>query len=93
MQPFTIVAYTFHADIYCPTCVISEMEQDPNYDGWADCSIPPMSTEDNLSEVAHAFGIDRMDESTFDSDAFPKVIFADQIDGHIGCGRCARYLG
>ena len=92
MQPFTIVAYTFHADIYCPTCVISEMEQDPNYDGWADCSIPPMSTEDNLSEVAHAFGIDRMDESTFDSDAFPKVIFAGQVSDEDVCGRCEAQL-
>lgn len=92
MQPFTIVAYTFHADNYCTACVLTEMEQDPNYDGWGDCSTPPMSTEDNLTEVAHAFGIDRMNETTFDSDTFPKVIFADQVTDEDVCGHCGAQL-
>jgi hypothetical protein len=38
------------------------------------------------------FGIDREDERTFDSDTFPKVVFADQIEGGEYCGGCGTEL-
>jgi hypothetical protein len=52
-----------------------------------------MSTEDNLHEIAAAFGIDWTDEDSFDSSEFPKVIFDSQLESDEYCGRCHRVLG
>lgn len=60
-------------------------------DGWTLMGVV-MSTEDNLAEIAHAFGIDRMNESSFDSGDFPKVIFASQVEDDEYCGKCDRSL-
>ncbi len=86
-----ITGYIFQAEILCPTCTIRAVESEARYDGWADASIPPMTAEDNLSEIASAFGIDRMNEHTFDSDDFPKVIFSTDDDGET-CDHCFNEL-
>lgn len=90
MQPFTIVGYTFKAENLCPTCTIKALPTGPGeaFDGWEDCSTPPMTVEDNLTELAAAFGIDRLSESSFDSDDFPKVIFADMVGDEDQCMAC-----
>ena len=88
MHATDIVGYTFQADTYCPEHVIDALPtgEGEAFDGWALApGADPMSTEDNLSEIASAFGIDRQDEHTFDTDYFPKVIFADQAED----SRCA----
>ena len=88
---FDIVGYTFNADNYCPGCIISVLPTGPGkaFDGWGLASGVVMSTEDNLSEIALAFGIDKDDENTFDSGDFPKVIFADSVWNHPEtCGKC-----
>lgn len=53
-----------------------------------------MTTEDNLTEMAVAFGIDRNDEWSFDSGEFPKVILAQMVEdqGTDYCGQCGRDL-
>lgn len=76
-----IVGYTYNADTYCPTHAVFALPTGPGqaYDGWAlapDATV--LSPEDNLDEIAAAFGINRSDEHTFDSDDFPKVIFGYQ---------------
>ncbi|WP_301851148.1 hypothetical protein [Rhodococcus pyridinivorans] len=38
-----------------------------------------MAVEDALDQIAASNGIDRMDERTFDTNDFPKVIFVDQL--------------
>lgn len=75
-----IVGYTFAADIFCPRHIIAALPTGDGgaYDGWALAPGVRMTAEDNLSEIAYAFQIDRQDEATFDSDEFPKVIFSDQ---------------
>jgi len=92
MHATDVVAYTYRADIYCPECILGQLPTGPGetFDGWADCT--DMAPEDNLSELAAAFGIDRMDEYTFDSGDFPKVVFASQVEADEFCGDCGREL-
>jgi hypothetical protein len=93
-----IVGYTFNADTYCAEHIIDALPtgEGEAFDGWALAKGVTMSTEDNLSEIAYAFQIDRMDESSYDSSEFPKVIFADSArnaEGHPDhCAVCHRPL-
>lgn len=96
MSGWRIVAYTFRADTYCPACVIEMLPTGPGqrYDGWALAAGVAMSTEDNLAELAVAFGVDRENEHSFDSGEFPKRVYADSLDGDFPeyCGHCDRDL-
>ena len=85
-----VIAYTYRADIYCNSCIVDMLPtgDDEQFDGWALADGVAMSTEANLDEIASAFGIDRYDESTFDSGDFPKVVFSHQTDGSEYCGAC-----
>jgi hypothetical protein len=88
-----ITGYTFRADIYCPTCIGSEVAKSVRDGG---VGLPDDLTEDMvetaLDRIAEATGIDRDDEFTFDSDAFPKVIFSIE-DDDMACGSCGNELG
>lgn len=91
VKAWTVVGYVFKAAVFCPTCIIKVLPTghgDP-YDGWA--TNLPMSTEDNLNEIAIAFGIDRQNEYSFDTDDFPKVIFSSDNEGET-CDKCGREL-
>lgn len=83
-----IVGYTFRAENYGKCCIINALTTFERFNGWALAEGLVMSVEDNLSEIAQAFQIDRMDERTFDSDEFPKVIFASMLDSIEACGAC-----
>ena len=76
-----IVAYTYQADIYCPECVLEVMDYRPAHKS--------VSTEQYLSEIASdpSYPINRRDEHSFDSDIFPKVVFASQLEDNF-CGGC-----
>ena len=94
-KAWDIVGYTFQADTYCPDCIIGALPtgEGQAYDGWALApGADPMSTEDNLNEIAAAFQIDRQDERSFDSGDFPKVIFSSQIQDAEYCGHCGREI-
>jgi hypothetical protein len=82
------VAYTYDADLLCPSCVITALPTGPGarFDGWKDMSVPPMSAEANLTELAVAFGIDRTNEDSFDSSEFPKVVFSTEPGDY--CAGC-----
>jgi len=94
MKAWTVVGYTFNADTYCPDCIVGVLPtgEGEAFDGWTLASGVSMSTEDNLSEIAYAFQIDRMDESSFDSGEFPKVIFASDASESDTCGQCFETL-
>ena len=89
-----IVGYTFQADNYCSGCIIDQLPTGPGqpYDGWALVPGVFMPVEDNLDEIAYAFGIDRYDETSFDSEDFPKVIFSPQLEDTEHCGACGGEL-
>lgn len=96
MRATEIAAYTFATEIYCPSCIVKALPtgEGEAYDGWGLAAGVTMSPEDNLNEIAHAFGIDRGDEHSFDSGDFPKVVFADGLDPNAVnvCGGCFRML-
>ncbi|MBP00281.1 MAG: hypothetical protein CMG34_03560 [Candidatus Marinimicrobia bacterium] len=77
---YDITAYTFNADIWCVGCVEEHFERNHG--------IAPATAEDMLDDYAEANGIDRMDEASFDSGDFPKVIFEIDLDEVEICGWC-----
>ncbi|KUJ71017.1 hypothetical protein ACZ90_00390 [Streptomyces albus subsp. albus] len=85
-KAWTIVGYTFAADTYCADdCVITALGEPLS----SDC--PTIETE--LDRIADAREIDRDDERSFDSDTFPKVIFASQVESdEERCGACSEPL-
>ena len=89
-QPFDIVGYVFKADLYCPEHIVGRLPTGPSedFDGWALAHGATMPTEDNLNEIAAAFGIDREDERAFDTGYFPKIAFRDQVDDDDVCAVC-----
>lgn len=89
MRADDVVGYVFRADVLCPPCTVRSAGQP--FDGWAVAPGVRMSVEDNLDEVAAAFGIERHAEHTFDSDDFPKVLFASDAHDET-CGRCGTDL-
>lgn len=89
-----IVGYTYKADTYCTSgeCLPLATGPGQDFDGWALAPGIFQTTEQNLSEIAAAFGIDRDDEYSFDSDYFPKVVLSVQIDGEEHCATCGDAL-
>jgi hypothetical protein len=76
----------FKAETLCPACVIGALPTGPGelFDGWT--PDPDDDPEWLLGELAGCFEIDDIDESSFDSDDFPKTIpeaFDETCDG---CG-------
>lgn len=101
MKAWTVVGYTFNADIYCDgVCIIraigeigpvtydrAERITDVTelFDGSA-------TVEDALAVIGTARGINRDDERSYDSSDFPKVIFASEEFPDY-CPRCAVCTG
>ena len=96
MKAWEVVGYTYRADNYCPEHIIQQLPtgEGEAFDGWKLAEGVQMSTEDNLNEIAAAFGIIREDESSFDSGYFPKVIlsFHEGVE-HEHCSICLENLG
>lgn len=90
-----IIAYQYAADLYCLSCIVglvcegSDREPVP---------VPMMETEKALDSLAGLWKIDRENESSFDSDEFPKVVLDDPFDGsedaadNYYCGCCNSQL-
>lgn len=74
-----IAAYTYKADLYCPDHIVEQI------DGEAPVEDIAGAIEEKLDYIAGMFGIDREDESTFDSGDFPKVAFSDELYDHAHC--------
>ncbi len=93
-HPTDIVGYQFHAEILCPKCTVQQLFNDIDkavtFGGAV--HLDHEDYEDVLDRVARDwYGIDRTDESTFDTDVFPKVVFSDtETDGV--CGTCGEEL-
>lgn len=94
MNATTIVGYQFNAALYCKGCA---------HDALALASIdlllregklvnPALSFEDFLNIIAADMGVDRQDESSFDSSTFPKVVFADSVGSVDQCCVCEEVL-
>lgn len=77
-QPYDVVGYTFQAATFCPRCIVPIVEGSIDYPPVA--SVSGLSAEGGLGLLAKALHLNRMDESSYDSGDFPKVIFRDQLD-------------
>ncbi len=84
MKLGTVCAYIYKADIYCPGCIPYILTANPVFQ--------ELPTEEILHRMALDFGIDRLDENTFDSDEFPKVVFGDFLTKDDSCARCGEQL-
>lgn len=88
----TIVGYAYNTEIYC----VHDMEKWAEHMliaqgdafAWGDSG----DAEDRLNALAPYLDIDRSDESGFDSDDFPKVIFASSDDAESHCDKCGSKL-
>jgi len=94
MHATDIVAYTYNADIYCPTCITRHVladhpvRLDPEDYAVDSAGLAAGSPESILASMADELGIDHMDEYSYDSGEFPKVVFASQIEDDEYCGNC-----
>ena len=97
MSATDIVGYAYQADLVCPPCILVLVQKD---------RAEHFDAEQGLDVAAKSLGINRENESSFDSDVFPKVIFGDQVHytcirengyepGQCGdqCGQCYEHLG
>lgn len=93
-KAWAVIGYTFQSDMWCVDCIIGALPtgEGERFDGWALAPGVKMTAEGNLDEIAAAFGIDRHDEWSYDSDEFPKVIYADGVAEHMICGGCGNPL-
>jgi len=75
-----IVGYTYAADLYCCECVLRAV-------GTTGAEVSERYVEPTLDQLAQKLGIDRHDESSFDSGDFPKVVFRDMLESET-CSLC-----
>lgn len=75
MTATDIVGYTYRAENYMPANLIEVLIAN----GEASPAARDMNVEEVLNQIAGANAIDRMDEYSFDSSEFPKVIFDSQL--------------
>ena len=97
MNACDVAGYTYAGDTYHTWCVVDELQE--RYDAFPESVLKVIreeSIEVALDAIAAFLGFDRMDERSFDSGDFPKVLFVDQIRwetdeddcGPDMCGRC-----
>jgi hypothetical protein len=77
MNSYDIAGYNYMAEMWCEYCVAEQIAIE---EGWADCP--------SLVVAANRLGVDAMDEHSYDSDEFPKVVFADQTQEGDHCTYC-----
>lgn len=91
MNATPIVGYTYRADQYCTGHIVAQLTANPGNVHHAEAVI--LDVEAHLDLLARLEGIDRYDEHSFDSDHFPKVIYASQVEGDDDrCGTCGEPL-
>lgn len=85
-----VVGYVYRADIYCPVHLLDTYRARRRAAGASIDSTRQRASgvEDVLDIYASDRGIDREDETTFDSDDFPKVILRIDAEPDDQCGAC-----
>lgn len=86
------VAYTFQADIWCPDCMRTYAEAQVRFLNKFYVDMEGMCVEGIVGHWADAAGIDCNDESSYDSDDFPKVVFQSDVEDVEHCGQCGEEI-
>ena len=89
MKSFDIVAYVYNAEILCRPCMRYKAAFLNEAIG---INSEFVGVEKLLDNWAKAAEINREDESSFDSDEFPKVVFLDQIGESETCDNCGEEI-
>lgn len=103
MKSYHIAAYTYRADIWCCDCVaewandelLEEKLTQPEIESIIrnvgleyDAGVYGYRSEILLRQLAQRLQINLEDEYSYDTDDFPKVVFADQVEDTERCGVC-----
>ncbi|MFI5405110.1 MAG: hypothetical protein ACHQ1D_01215 [Nitrososphaerales archaeon] len=103
MKSFHIAAYVFQADIVCCDCIAEWAKNELMKEGYAEETVEEIAmyhgvgydagvfghrSETLLHYIASHRGLNLEDDYSYDSDDFPKVVFADQVEGKEYCGTC-----
>lgn len=91
-KAWDIVAYTFQADTWCPDCMRTYAEAQINFLGKFYVDTGGMFAEGVIGHWADAAGINRGDESSYDSGDFPKVVFQSMVEDVEHCGQCGEEI-
>lgn len=75
-----IVAYQYKGDLWAPEYIVGQLTTNPGHVGHGEQPMDTENLEAHLNLLARIKGIDRHDESSYDSDEFPKVVFRDQLE-------------
>lgn len=107
MKSYHINAYVFNADIQCCDCVAEWAFNELIEEGYTkgdiesivrnvgleyDAGVYGYRSEILLRKLSELWQIDLENEYSWDSDDFPKVVFADQIEETEYCGICHEEL-
>jgi len=107
MESYHIAGYTFSADIHCCDCIAEWARKELMNEGYSTNDIEDIAmnsgkeydvgffayrSEALIYKLAEVREIDVEDEYSYDSDDFPKIIFADQIEEDEYCGTCHEIL-
>ncbi len=76
-KPFDIAGYSYQADLECPACMATRAKRWLSTGSEQTDGLDPESL---LDLAAARIGLDRMDERTFDSGDFPKVVFVGSLE-------------
>jgi hypothetical protein len=88
MKAFDIVGYTYQAEILCKECARRAARRN-NPDP---APVESWLAETELNDWANTIGLDREEEESYDSNDFPKVIFASEVQEGETCGECGEAL-
>lgn len=89
VQDYQIAGYAYRAAEYCPVCAVRAVLAHERLEGHGLSYVP----DEALDLMARFRGIERGNESSFDSDDFPKVIFGYQAeDAESVCDTCGGAL-
>lgn len=84
MHSYDVVGYVFQADILCPDCAVRQTARSLSVESPDDY----LDIPEDWAELAEVAGVDRFDESSYDSDTFPKIVFREQVEDDEYCGEC-----
>lgn len=104
MKSFHVKGYVFAGEIRCCDCIANWAEEKLKTQGYYskdieniaslgpdyDSGVYAWRSESFLEFLAELKNIDYEDMSSWDSDDFPKVVFADQIEEKEYCGVCLK---
>jgi hypothetical protein len=84
-----IVGYVYNSETYCGKCLKRELKMS----GFIDDTLKAQPLEDILDIIAADSKLDRQNEWSFDSQDFPKVIFASDAELMTDfCNRCDKQV-